>query len=228
MSTHKCIGIFGGTFDPVHFGHLRSALEIHQQLNFNETRFIPSNHPPHRIEPFVSAEHRLNMLRISLVDTPFILDQREIQREGPSYSVDTLVELRAEFPDASLCMIIGSDAFLSLPTWHQWEKLLTLCNIIVISRQGWNIPESGVVFTLLKRNELSSDETLQDFAFGKILPHKITNLEISGSNIRSLIQNGYSPKFLLPSPVWHYIQQHQLYGYTGDKTLNTLQEKVIR
>ena len=214
MKTHKRIGIFGGTFDPVHYGHLRSAFEIHEQLQCEEMRFIPCKQPPHRT-PLASAEHRFTMLRLGLINTPFILDAREMEREGPSYSVDTLLSLREDFKNASLCLIIGRDAFLGLPSWHQWEKLIQLANIIVMYRSGWTIPETGVIVELLKEHELKPHETLQEFSCGKILNQKITGLDISGSEIRNRIKRGLSPQFLLPQTVWEYIQKQKLYGYPG-------------
>jgi len=212
MKTHRCIGIFGGTFDPIHFGHLRSALEIYEQFQCEEMRFVPSRQPPHRT-PFASPKHRLAMLRLSLVNTPFILDTGEMDREGPSYSIDTLRALRATYKNASLCLIIGQDAFLGLPTWHQWEKLIQLSNIIVMHRSGWIIPETGVIPGFLKEHALKPNESLQNFSSGKILNQKITGLDISGSEIRNRIQKGLSPQFLLPETVWEYIKKQKLYDY---------------
>lgn len=211
MSRKKAIGILGGTFDPIHFGHLRSALEIYQQLNFDEMRLIPCKQPPHRTQPFASAADRLAMTRIAVEQSPLMVDDREMHRDGPSYSVDTLLSLRQEYPEASLCFVIGLDAFLNLPTWHKWEKIIQLANIIVMHRGNWSIPTTGTISELLTINALKSSEKILDFSCGKVLEQSITPLNISASNIRSMLQSRISAEFLLPKPVLNYIHQHHLY-----------------
>src|SRR5210317_2209069 len=123
------IGVFGGTFDPIHFGHLRSALEICESLDLKEIRFIPCRIPPHRGEPVADPMQRMAMVRAALAGQPdMILDDREIKREGPSYMVDTLESLRSEFTTEPLCLVLGMDAFLGLSSWHRWKDLLTLAH----------------------------------------------------------------------------------------------------
>src|SRR6185369_8670972 len=124
------IGIFGGTFDPIHYGHLRTAFELIQALRLSEVRFMPAGDPPHRDATIASPELRLQMVKAAIGQQPgFNVDDREMRRAGPSYSVDTLAELRAELPDRSLCLIVGMDAFLGLPTWHQWQNILTFSHL---------------------------------------------------------------------------------------------------
>jgi len=114
------IGIFGGTFDPIHCGHLRTAFELWQELRLAEVRLLPAGTPPHRDQLYASAEVRLTMVRAAVAAQPyFVVDDREVRRTGPSYSVDTLTELRREFPERSLCLLLGMDAFLGLPQWHR-------------------------------------------------------------------------------------------------------------
>ena len=138
------IGIFGGTFDPVHYGHLRTAFELIQALRLSEVRFMPAGNPPHRDTTIASPELRLQMVKAAIGQQPgFNVDDREMRRAGPSYSVDTLAELRAEMPDRSICLIVGMDAFLGLPTWHQWQKILTLSHLIVAHRPGRRAPTMG-------------------------------------------------------------------------------------
>lgn len=218
------IGIFGGTFDPIHCGHLRSALEIYETLNLDEMRLIPGKHPPHRTMPNASPEHRLNMVRLALEGSPLKVDDREMHREGPSYSIDTLMSLRKEYPKASLCMVVGVDAFLGLTTWFQWEKLIQLANIIVMYRTGWTLPNEGPVAELMRthglsnthalsNNPLNTVNTLNQRTCGCIITQKISALDIAASNIRNIIANGKSPAFLIPEKVNDYIQKHNLYGY---------------
>jgi len=119
------IGVFGGTFDPIHYGHLRTAFEMLQALRFEEVRFIPCGDPPHRGETYAKATQRLQMVQVAVDgQSGFVVDERELKREGPSYSFDTLKSLRAEFPRRSLGLILGMDAFLGLPGWHRWGELL--------------------------------------------------------------------------------------------------------
>src|SRR6185312_8114972 len=119
------IGLFGGTFDPIHYGHLRTAFELWQELRLAEVRFLPTGSPPHRDQPLASPELRLRMVQAAVADQPaFVVDDREVRRTGVSYSVDTLTELRAENADRSLCLLLGMDAFLGLPNWHRWRDLL--------------------------------------------------------------------------------------------------------
>ena len=126
----KPIGIFGGTFDPIHYGHLRTAFELLQTLDFEAVRFVPCGDPPHRGVTFASAALRLEMVRAATRDEPrFVVDDRELRREGPSYSIDTLMSLREEFPDRSLCLITGMDAFLGLPTWHRSDEILDFAHM---------------------------------------------------------------------------------------------------
>lgn len=218
MNRLNTIGIFGGTFDPIHFGHLRAALEIHQQFNLDETRLIPCKHPPHRSAPIASADDRLAMVQLAVLDTALSVDDREMHREGPSYTVDTLMSLRREYPKASLCLIVGSDAFLGLSTWHEWEKLIQLANIIVMIRTGSNVPETGPMVNLLSKHALTPNEQIADFSAGKIVYQKITSLDISATAIRTLIQKEKSPQFLLPVSVFDYIKQHALYHYKENTT----------
>ena len=144
------IGVFGGTFDPIHYGHLRTAFELMQALRLSEIRFLPCGTPPHRDMPQADARLRLAMVKGAIEGQPgFIIDDREIHREGPSYSVDTLIDLRSEYPHRSLCLIVGMDAFLSLPKWYQWRELLQLAHLIVAHRPGWRAPDMGPLGELL-------------------------------------------------------------------------------
>lgn len=214
MSDLKAIGLLGGTFDPIHFGHLRAALEIYELNQLDEMRLIPCNHPPHRSTPLATALDRLTMAKLAIEETTLLLDDREMKREGPSYTLETITSLRQEFPRASLCFVLGTDAFLGLETWYEWEKILTLCNIIVICREGWEISASKSTTALLAQRALAPQESLQQFTAGKIVQQTITALNISASLIRHLIRNGRSPQFLLPESVYQYIRKHSLYGYS--------------
>src|SRR5256884_7829664 len=138
------IGVFGGTFDPIHCGHRRTASELGQDLRLAEVRSLPTGSPPHRAQLYASPERRLQMVRAAVADQPsFVVDDREVRRSGVSYSVDTLTELRREYPQASLCLLLGMDAFLGLPNWHRWRELLTPAPILVGHRPGGRAPTPG-------------------------------------------------------------------------------------
>lgn len=208
------IGIFGGTFDPVHYGHLRPALELLESLQLHEVRMIPCAVPPHRETPIASGQARLAMLQLAVVDEPgLVADDRELQRGGPSYMVDTLRSLREELGDVPLCLLMGSDAFLGLPSWHEWRQLLTLAHIVVAHRPGWRMdkPEMGELSGLLEKHEVTTASMLSAKPAGHILLQSVTPLAISATGIRRSIQEGKSARFLIPERVWDYIQTNKLY-----------------
>lgn len=208
----KCIGIFGGTFDPIHIGHLRIALEIKQQLQLDEMHLLPCYLPPHRPTPGASANQRVDMLEIALQGcTELRIDKREMQRDKPSYTYDTLHELRAEVGEHnSLCLCMGMDSFATLDTWHNWDQLLQLAHIVVVARPGWFLPESGAVAELLDLQRRAIDVLAQQAA-GAIVLLEQRLLPISATDIRAQIRTGSSPQFLVPDGVWDYIRSNALY-----------------
>ena len=196
------MGIFGGTFDPIHFGHLRTAFEILQALRFAEVRFMPCGNPPHRDQPVADAALRLKMVQVATEgQRGFVVDDRELQREGPSYSVDTLTALRSEYPLDPIALIIGMDAFLSLPKWYHWREILQLAHIVVAHRPGWRAPDMGPLGELLADRGTHRIGDLHDAKSGHIFIHDVTQLEISSSEIRELVSVGRDPRFLLPDAV---------------------------
>ena len=206
------IGIFGGTFDPVHFGHLRPALEVQQALGLNQVRFIPAGQPPHREMPFTTTPQRLSMLRAAIEDQPdFVVDERELRREGPSYMVDTLASLRDEVGQTPLCLILGYDAFLGLPGWHQWNSLIELAHLVITHRPGWNHDElEDALQSLVKQCE-TGVERLSEQAAGGLLFVPVTQLDISATIIREQIRAGQDIRYLLPDTVYRIIREQKLY-----------------
>jgi nicotinate-nucleotide adenylyltransferase len=196
------MGIFGGTFDPIHYAHLRTAFELQQALRLKEIRFLPAGNPPHRDQPMADAQLRLEMVKLAVADQPgFVVDDREVRKEGPSYSVETLGELRHEYPDRSLCLIVGMDAFLSLPKWHQWRELLQLAPLVVAHRPGWRAPGMGPLGELLVDRGTGRIGDLHEQRAGCIYIHAVTQLEISSTEVRQLIAMGRDPRFLMPDSV---------------------------
>ncbi len=206
------MGVFGGTFDPVHFGHLRTAFEMLQALRFGEVRFMPCGSPPHRGTPIASADLRLRMVQVATAGQQgFVVDDRELLRDGPSYSVDTLTALRAEFPLRPIGLIIGMDAFLGLPKWHQWREILQLAHIIVAHRPGWRAPDIGPLGDLLADRGTHRIGDLHQAKAGHIFIHDVTQLEISSTEIRELVAVGRDPRFLMPDAVRDIIETSGCY-----------------
>ncbi len=206
------IGILGGTFDPIHYGHLRSALEVKDTFGLDEVRLIPCANPPHRQQPGASAEMRLQMLKLSIKNQSGLkVDTRELDRLSelrPSYMVDTLKSLRQDLPRVPLLLFIGSDAFKHLTCWHQWQQLFDYAHIVVMTRPGFETQELDVFFKARLANDIKE---LEGYAAGKLFISPVTQLDISATAIRDMIAKKKNPGFLLPDAVIEYIKQHKLY-----------------
>jgi len=207
------MAIFGGTFDPIHYGHLRTAFELMQSLRLPEVRFLPAGTPPHREQSVADASVRLAMVRVATeAQRGFVVDDRELHRDGPSYSVDTLLDLRAEYAHRSICLVVGMDAFLGLPKWYHWREILQLAHVVVAHRPGWRVPDMGPLSELLVDRGTGRVGDLHDSRAGRIYIHAVTQLEISSTAIRELVANGGDPRFLMPDGVRHIIQESGCYA----------------
>lgn len=205
------IGIFGGTFDPVHYGHLRPLLEVSEALKLDEVRLIPCYIPPHRDTPAAAPEQRLAMLRLALDETPgFVVDERELLRGGPSYMVDTLQSLRDELGETPLCLILGMDAFGKLDRWHEWQRIIELAHIVVMDRPGSRSP-AGAIAQLMGERQVKNCDELRQRAAGGLWIQPVTQLNIAATAIRALVAQGRDIHFLVPEPVRHYIEENGLY-----------------
>ena len=194
------IGILGGTFDPVHFGHLRPALEVMHAIGLQQVRFVPNRIPPHRETPWLNVENRMELLKTAIDDQPgFELDQRELQREGHSYMVDTLESLRVDFPSHPICLILGMDAFLGFKQWHQWKRIPELCHLVVTTRPGFEL--SSALIHELPATLANTASELSEVAAGRILLQSVTQLDISASQIRAMLAKGQNVRYLLPDEV---------------------------
>lgn len=192
------LAIFGGTFDPVHLGHLSVAWEAAELLNA-EVRLMPASVPPHRPAPIASAAQRVAMLRAALQkQSRLAVDTRELERSGPSYTIDTLSELRAEQGERALVLLIGADAFAGLPSWHRWRELFAVAHIGVLSRPGVeaNVPE--VLLEEIAQRQTADASELRALPAGKVIELTVTPLEISATRIRELLAEGRDPRYLLP------------------------------
>jgi nicotinate-nucleotide adenylyltransferase len=206
------IGIFGGTFDPVHFGHLRAASEAREALELEDFRLLPAGSPPHREGVRASAEDRLRMLRLAVTGHDDLrIDDREVRREGPSYMVDTLGEIRQETPGAPIVLILGHDAAARLDSWHRWRALFDLAHIAIMTRPGAGPAPSAVLASEIEARQVPTAGDLWSTAAGKVLPLPVTRLAISATDIRAQISSGRNPRFLLPRSVIEYVGRKGLY-----------------
>ncbi len=210
------LGIFGGTFDPVHFGHLRLAEESIGHLGLGGVRWIPAGQPPHRGTPQVTARQRLEMvLRSTAENARFSVDASEVESAAPSYTVHTLERLRGELgAEQSLVLLVGADAFAGLTSWHRWRDLFSLPHIAVSHRPGFPVEIGSLPHELATEfadRRLSDAGGLKNTAAGGIVTFAMTQLAISATQIRKLLANGLSARYLLPDGVLDYIQTHSLY-----------------
>jgi nicotinate-nucleotide adenylyltransferase len=207
------LGIFGGTFDPVHIGHLRTAFEIQHRLGIDRMHFIPAALPPHRPQPKASAELRVRMLEAALAnEVDVVVDRRELDRAGPSYSIETADSLRREFPEHALCLVLGMDAFVGLPEWRDWERLLTVVNLVVARRPGASPPVSGPLGRLLAERRVRLGASACWAAAGQVVIQDVTQLEIAATDLRASIRDGIAPKYLVPDAAWDIIAQSGCYA----------------
>ena len=209
----KSIGVFGGTFDPIHYGHLRSALELCERLNLDQLRLMPSAVPPHRELPGRTAVQRAAMVALAVSAEPHLVcDTRELDRSGPSYTFDSLVELREELgSEVSISLVMGCDAVLEINTWHRWRELLDLAHLVVIARPGWQIPDNGPVALWIKGNARGTAAERGLSAAGGIYIEQLRPLDISSTEIRNILGAGNSARYLMPESVLDYIEDQGLY-----------------
>lgn len=206
------IGIFGGTFDPVHHGHLRIALDAQELLGLEQVRLIPLAEAVHRAQPVATPQQRLEMLLCALAERPdMVADDREIRRAGRSYMVDTLESLHAELPGKALCLMLGGDALNGFASWRAPQRILELANLLVMERPGHTLPNDPRLRQLVDPHRHDDPDTFKKRASGGILFHQVTQLDISSSDIRRRVAADTDPCYLLPESVIEYIGRHGLY-----------------
>ncbi len=215
------LGILGGTFDPIHLGHLRTAEEVGQGLDLEKVCLVPSASPPHKTEePVTPFDHRLSMTRLAIVGSS-LLNAMDLEgnRAGPSYSIETLKEFHAIFkPDPDLFFILGIDAFLEINTWKEFKRLFDYAHFVIISRPGYKM-EKIEPFLMKSGLEIKKNREADSFLMksGKTLTLKETTLmDISSTRIREMVQKGKSIRFLVPDAVRDYITEKGLYGKRGN------------
>ena len=210
------IAIFGGTFDPIHVGHLRSAIEVAEYLELDSVRLVPASQPAHRATPSCSLEQRLQMLRLAVDNESLLqIDDRECNRSGPSYMVDTLFSLRDEFgSEVPVILVLGADSFYTLTDWYRWEEIISLAHILVLNRPGWEDTRTRMAQRLagfLSEREVYSRAELLEHPSGGVLRTSLTQLNISASQIRQCVAEGRSVKYLLTDTVADFILKNGIY-----------------
>lgn len=207
------IGLFGGTFDPVHIGHLRTALELRDHLRLDAMHLVPCADPPHRETPRIPAVQRLAMLELAITGEPgLVADDRELRRSSLSYTLDTLIELRAELgAQESLCLCIGMDSLVTLDSWHRWRELTDYAHVVVAARPGWTLPDQGEVAAWLASLRTGQVSDLHRSPAGRVLVEEMTLLPVSATRLREELAAGRSIRYLTPDTVIDYIYSHGLY-----------------
>ena len=208
------IGILGGTFDPVHCGHLRLALEIREHLSLDGVRLLPAPNPRLRDAPRATVSQRLELLAAAADGEPNLqVDARELERDGPTYTVETLESFRREFSDEVLVFIVGMDSFQHLERWHRWQELLDLAHLVVAHRPGGLLPEPGPIADLLERHRCDDVSALKSEPAGRIMICEPPLLDISATRIRALVAGGRSIRFLVPDKVIELINRTRCYTH---------------
>lgn len=207
------IGIFGGSFDPPHFGHIKSASALLEQFEFEQIHFVPCQQSPHKNSTHASAQDRLHMLTL-ICDhhEKFILDDCELKRKPPSYTIDTLIEFREKFGELqSLVLILGVDAYLKFCQWHRYEEILSYCHIFLMQRPGYSLPETGCENNYLETYMVTEIRLLENDPYGKIFLSDMEKINISSTEIRKVIADGDQPRYTMPGNIWNYIKRTKLY-----------------
>lgn len=206
------LAVLGGTFDPVHYAHLRCADEARVQLGLDSLQLLPAGSPPHRATPRASNAQRLKMLQLALAEFPRLgIDTRELERDGPSYMVDTLQALRDESPQRPLLLVIGQDAANHLHSWHRWRDLFELAHIVIMTRPGQTPAYRSELAQQIERRLYTDVQALLGSAAGAVLTLQVTAIDICATTIKTMIGLGRSPRGMLPEPVLDYINEQRLY-----------------
>ncbi len=211
------IGVFGGMFDPVHYGHLRTAHELHEALGLEAVAFLPAGDPPHRAAPLADAMTRLAMLRAAVGDDArFLVDDRELRRSGPSYTIITLEEMRAERGARPIVLIMGMDAYAGIDRWHRAGELMSLAHIVIALRPKAPAPGEGLGAQLLRERRCTDPARLSESAAGLVYVSEGTQLDLSSSAVRAVVAAGGDPRYLMPEAARRIILDRDSYARQGE------------
>jgi nicotinate-nucleotide adenylyltransferase len=205
-------------FDPIHYGHLRTAHELHEILGLETLAFLPAGDPPHRAAPLADAETRLEMVRAAVADDPrFFVDDREIRRGGPSYTILTLEEIRAERGGQPIILIMGMDAFAGIDRWHRATELLRLAHLVIALRPRATTPQAGLAAELLNARRCDDPARLSATPAGLVYVSEGTQLDLSSSAVRGVVAAGRDPRYLMPEASRRIILARGSYARPGEK-----------
>ena len=208
----QAIGFLGGTFDPIHFGHLRPALEITEALSLQQLFIMPNYIAPHKSISHGSAKQRSKMVELAISSQPrMTIDKRELKRHQRSYTIETLKELKMEYPDTPICFIMGMDSLIAFNTWFDWQNILSYCHLVISYRPGWQREFNNIVNALVEKHQTTDKHDLHNFQCGKIYFQNTSQLAISSTEIRELLMRDISIDFLTPETVVSYIHTQHLY-----------------
>jgi len=211
------IGIFGGAFDPIHLGHLRLGYFAHEALSLNITYFVPSFISPHKPRSQIDINHRLKMLELALTNESWAaISDCEIKRKGKSYTFYTANFFKQKYPNATLYLLIGNDSYLDLASWHRYKEIFSVSNIVVLPRKTKQMPDNTAIESFVKTRTTDNVNELQAIKYGKLFFLNASKLNISSSQIRNILANDNSPKYLVPEKVLSYINSKQLYSRTHE------------
>ncbi len=211
------IGVFGGMFDPIHYGHLRTAHELHELLGLEAVAFLPAGDPPHRAAPLADAGTRLAMVRAAVGEDPrFVVDDREIRRAGPSYTILTLEELRAERGAQPIVLIMGMDAFAGIDRWHRAGDIVVLAHIVIAQRPRSPAPRDGFAAELLRDRRCADPAGLSAKPAGHVYVSEGTQLDLSSSAVRAVVAAGRDPRYLMPDASRRIILAKGSYARPGE------------
>ncbi|NOU52553.1 nicotinate-nucleotide adenylyltransferase [Pseudoalteromonas sp. JBTF-M23] len=207
------IALFGGTFDPIHLGHINMAKQCVKELKLDKLNFLPCAMPVHKAQPGITDAHRLTMLSLATQDNPkFAIDRRELIRQGPSYSLLSLQECRTASPNTPLLFLMGMDSFNSLPSWYKWQDIIQLCHIIVYQRPGEKLANSDQLTQYLAQASTTNRELLTQQQGGLCYFLAGDTFDAASSDIRKRIKNRENTEHLLNEQVREYIDEHHLYA----------------
>ncbi len=214
-NTKTRMGILGGSFDPIHFGHIKPCLELAEKFHLSCIRLIPCKVSPFKDDTHASAQHRWNMVSMVAANSElFVADARELERHSPSYTLDTLLEISRETaPHTTLFWIMGEDALQQFPDWHMPEKIMQCCHILVMRRPGFRLARETKNTQWLSRYLCEDITQLEKKDYGHIFITETQMFDISSTQIRATLQAGQQPRYMLPGNVWNYIKRHHLYQY---------------
>ena len=212
INQQRAIGFLGGTFDPVHFGHLRPALEIGESLSLQKLFLMPNHIAPHKSSTQCTSLQRSKMVKLAIASQPMMdIDTRELNRDKASYTIDTLKELKKIYPNTPICFIMGMDSLLNFNSWYKWQEILDYCHLVVSQRPQWHPNFNSTIEDVLRQCQTTNKQDLHKTSHGKIYFQDTSQLDISSSYIRQLIHKQQSIDFLVPENVSQYIKKHKLY-----------------